>query len=83
MVYLLHSRLIMLSSVISDQASMYTCSLVSVYCSRQFSVKQLKFEIYIILCQYYITVFFRVLKIKINLVKLTFPTASSSHQAVM
>ena len=31
---------------------MYTCCLVSVFCSRQFSVKQLKFEIYIILCQY-------------------------------
>ena len=40
------------SSVISEQASMYTCSLLSVFCSRQFSVKQLKFEIYIILCQY-------------------------------
>ena len=34
------------SSIISDQASMYTCSLVSVVCSRQFSVKQLKFDIY-------------------------------------
>ena len=31
---------------------MYTCSLVSVFCSHRFSVKQLKFEIYIILCQY-------------------------------
>ena len=31
---------------------MYTCSLASVFCSRQFSVKQLKFEIYIILCQF-------------------------------
>ena len=40
------------SSVISDQATMYTCSLVSVFCSRQFSVKQLKFEINIIFCQY-------------------------------
>ena len=29
-----------------------------------------------------ITVFFRVLKIKINLVKLTFPTAFSSHQVL-
>ena len=39
------------SSVISDQASMYMCSLVGVFCSRHFSVKQLTFEI-IILCQY-------------------------------
>ena len=39
------------SSLISDdQASM--CSLVSVFCRRLFSVKQLTFEIYIILCQY-------------------------------
>ena len=40
------------SSIISDQASMYVCSLVGVFCSRHFSVKQLKFEIYIFLCQY-------------------------------
>ena len=40
------------SSVISGQASMYMCSLVSVFCRRLFSVKQLTFEIYIILCQY-------------------------------
>ena len=40
------------SSVISDQASMYVCSMVGVLCSRHFSVKQLTFEIYIILCQY-------------------------------
>ena len=59
---------------------MYTCSLVSVFCNRKFSLKQLKFEIYIVLCQYSITVFFRVLKIKLNLVKLTFRTAISSHQ---
>ena len=39
------------SSVISDQASMYMCSLVSVFCSRLFSVNQLTF-VYIILCQY-------------------------------
>ena len=38
------------SGVISDQASMYMCSLVNVFCSRFFSVKQLTFEIYIILC---------------------------------
>ena len=31
---------------------MYMCSLVSVFCSRLFSVNQLTFEIYIILCQY-------------------------------
>ena len=41
------------SSVISDQASMCMCSLVGVFCSRHFSVKQLAFEIYIILCQYF------------------------------
>ena len=40
------------SSLISDQASMYMCSLVSVFCSCIFSVKQLTFEIHIILCQY-------------------------------
>ena len=31
---------------------MYMCSLVSVFCRRLFSVKQLTFEIYTILCQY-------------------------------
>ena len=61
---------------------MYTCSLVSVFCSRRFSVKQLKFEIYIILCLYSFTVFFWALKIKLNLVKLTFRTAISSHQVM-
>ena len=61
---------------------MYTCSLVSVFCSRQFSVKQLKFEIYIICVNILITVFLRVLKIKLNLVKLTFRTAISSHQVM-
>ena len=40
------------NSVISDQASMYMCSLVSVFCSHLFSVNQLTFEIYIIECQY-------------------------------
>ena len=40
------------SSVISDQASMYMWSLIGVFCSRHFSVKQLTFEIDIILCQY-------------------------------
>ena len=40
------------SSVTSDQASMYMRSLVGVFCSRHFSVKQLTFEIDIFLCQY-------------------------------
>ena len=40
------------SSEISDQAAMYMCRLVSVFCSRLFFVKQLIFEIYTILCQY-------------------------------
>ena len=31
---------------------MYMCSLVSVFCRRLFSVKQLTFEIYTIFCQY-------------------------------
>ena len=66
----------------TDQASMYMCSQVGVFCSRHFSVKQLTFEIYIILCQIFITVLFRVSKIKINLVKLTFWTAISSHQVM-
>ena len=61
------------SSVISDQASMYMCSLVSVFCSRLFSVNQLTFEIYIILCQYSDHSFILGSKNKnINLVKLTF-----------
>ena len=50
---------------------MYTCSLVSIFCSRQLSVKQTNFEIYIILCQYSYHSFFRFLKIKITLAKLT------------
>ena len=52
------------------------------FCSRLFSVKQITFEIYIILCEYLITVLFRILKIKINLVKLTFQTAFSSRQVM-
>ena len=40
------------SSVIFDQATIYMCSLVGFFCSSHFSVKQLTFEIYIILCQY-------------------------------
>ena len=78
------------SSVISDQASMYMCSLVNVFCSRLFSVKQLTFEMYIVLCQYSYHSFISGLKIKLNLVKLTFglqfPLASSygneSHKSV-
>ena len=42
----------------------------------------MKFEKYIILCHVLITVFFRVLKIKLNLVKVTFWTAISSHQVM-
>ena len=61
---------------------MSTCSLVSVFCNRIFSVKQVKFEIYIDLCQYSFTVFYRVLKIKLYLVNLTFRTAISSHQVM-
>ena len=61
---------------------MYACSLVSVFCRCKFSVKQLKFEIYIICVNIFITVFFRVLKIKLNLVKFTFRTAISSHQVM-
>ena len=55
-------------------------SLVSVFCSHHFSVKQLKFEIYIIFCKYHNL--FRILKIKLHLVKLTFRTAISSHQVM-
>ena len=42
------------SSVISDQATMYMCSLVSVFYSRFSSVKQPTFEIYIILSKFYL-----------------------------
>ena len=54
------------SSVISDMASMYMCSLVSVICSHHFSVKQLAFEIYIILCQYSYHSFIKGSKYKIK-----------------
>ena len=77
-----HAKHLRTSSVISDQASMYMCSLVGVFCSRHFSVKQLTFEIYIILCQYCHHSFILVLKIKINLVKLTCLAAISSHQVM-
>ena len=59
---------------------MYTFCLVSVFCSRQFSVKQLKFTSFCV--NILITVFLRVLKIKLHLVKLTFQTAISSHQVM-
>ena len=61
---------------------MYMCSLVSEFCSRLFSVKQLTFESYIILCQHSYHSLFRVLKINLNSVKLTFWTAISSHQVM-
>ena len=61
---------------------MYMCSLVSDFCSRLFSVKQLTFESYIICVNILITVLFRVLNINLNLVKLTFWTAISSHQVM-
>ena len=70
------------SSVISDQASMHMCSLVRVFCSHHFSVKQLTFEIDIICVNVLITVLCSVLTIKIDLVKLTFWTAISSHQVM-
>ena len=57
-------------------------SLVSVFCSRHFSVKQLKFEIYIILGHYSYHSFLYGSKNKMNLVKLTFRTAISSHQVM-
>ena len=66
----------------SDQAAMYIYSLVSVFCFRHFSVQQLKFEIYIILCGYSYHSFIKGSKNKLNLVKLTFPTATSSNQVM-
>ena len=62
---------------------MYTCSLVSVFCSHQISVKQLKFEIHIILLVsiFYHSFLFGSEK-KTKLVKLTFWTAISSHQVM-
>ena len=70
------------SSVISDQASMYMCSLVSDFCSRLFSVKQLTLKVTSFCVNTLITVLFRVLKINLNLVKFTFWTAISSHQVM-
>ena len=61
---------------------MYMCSLVSVFCRNLFSVNSshLKFTSFFV--NVLITVLFKVLKIKINLVKLTFWTAISSHQVM-
>ena len=73
------------TSSVTYQASMYMCSLVGVFCSRHFSMKSLTFEIYIILCNILFKVLFRVLKIKMNLVKLTFPLinyGNESHQVM-
>ena len=68
------------SSVISDQASMYMYSLVSIFCSRLFSVKQLTFEIYIILCQYSYHSFIKGYKNKFCEINIW--TAISSHQVM-
>ena len=59
---------------------MYICSLVRFFLQSPIFCETA--EIYIILCHVLITVFYRVLKIKINLVKLTFWTAISSHQVM-
>ena len=59
---------------------MFMCSLVGIYSAVAtfFSAKQLTFEIVNI----FITDLFRVLKMKINLVKLRFWTVISSHQVM-
>ena len=69
------------SSVISDQASMYMFSLVSVFCSRLllWNSCHLKFTLFCV--NILITVLFRVLKIKINLVKLTFLSSSYGNES--
>ena len=70
------------SSNNSEQASMYACSLVSVFCSHYFSVKQLTFEIYI---KILITVLFRVLNGEINTLDCDFLSSSygnDSHKSV-
>ena len=61
---------------------MYICSLVSVFCRRLFSVKQLTFEFTSFCVDILLTVLFRVLKLKLNLMNLTFWTAISSHQVM-
>ena len=73
-------RAVVTSSVISEQAAMCIYSLVSDFCFRHFSVKQLKFEIYIILCRYSYHCFIKGSKNKNKLVKLTFRTAIPFHQ---
>ena len=78
------------SSVISDQASKYMCSLVGVFCSRHSSVKQLTLEIYIILCQYFYHSFIKGFKNKnkfgeINILDGNFLSSSygnESHKSV-
>ena len=60
---------------------MYKFSLVSVFLQSP-NFCQTAEIIYIILWHVLITVFFRVLKIKLNLVILTFRTAISSHQVM-
>ena len=58
---------------------MYMCSLASVFCSRHISVKQLKFEMYIILCQYSYHGFLYISKNKLKHVKLSEINISSSY----
>ena len=61
---------------------MYMCSLVSVFCSRLFSVNQLIFEIYIILCQYSDYSFIQDSKSKSKFGEINIWTAISSHQVM-
>ena len=70
------------SSVISDQVSMYMCSLVSVFCSRLFSVKQLTFEIDNVLCQYSFHSFILGSKNKNTFGEINIWTAISCHQVM-
>ena len=58
------------------------CSLVSVFCSRLFSVNQLTFEIYIILCQYSDYSFIQDSKSKSKFGEINIWTAISSHQVM-
>ena len=74
-------RLIMLS-LSNNNLGQAVYSLVSVFYSCHFSVKQLKFEIYKILCQYSYHMILEGSENKIHLMKLTFRTAISSHQAI-
>ena len=61
---------------------MYMCSLVGVFCRRLFSVKHYHLKFTSFCVNILLTVLFWVLKIKINLVKLTFWTAISFHQVM-